>query len=147
MKMIAFLTALIGMTAVMACPNLTGTYVCPGDAGEPDSVVVLKSSGQTLTYSEDGESITLVANGVRQTYTNFFDMDVLNVAATCQGQNFVLDMDGSATIDEGGFQMTINMIVNGTVQLDGAGNLVNKFDITVPQFGMSQTDSSTCIRQ
>jgi hypothetical protein len=145
--MIAFFTALMGMTAAMACPNLTGTYLCPGEAGEPDSVVVLQSSGQTLTYSEDGESITLVANGTRQTYTNFFNMDVLNVTATCQGQNFVLDMDGSATIDEGGFQMTINMIVQGNVNLNGSGDLVNTFDITVPQFGMNQRDSSTCIRQ
>lgn len=147
MKLVASLFAFFSMAFAMACPTLTGTYLCPGEAGEPDSIVTLSSNGNQLYYNEDGNSMTIVADGATRTYYNFFDMDVLNVSANCQGKDFRLNMNGKATIDEDGFQMTIDMVMTGSVSLDGNGNLVNNFDVTIPQFGMSQNDTSTCYRQ
>lgn len=89
LKVLAAIVALSSTTA-FACPDLAGTYVCPGENGDVETAVAqVVSNGVTIYTVTDVEgSYDLIADGATRTQQgqtetgNFATIDATN---TCNG--------------------------------------------------------------
>jgi hypothetical protein len=142
---------IIGMTApvvAQACPNLTGTYVCPADDSTPESTLALtqkmengfwKFTGQTTSNGQTTVE-DIIADGIPHNVPNPETGGTSLDTVSCPN-NQTLRISSVFYEPQAG-----NIDIKVDVSLDGQSNLRFVADGTIENFGPVH-QVSTCIRQ
>ncbi len=129
MKVLAAALVLLGATSAFACPNLEGTYACPGDNGATVSTSMSQTEVNgvtTYTLTDESGTSQFIADGLTRTMAGKVQNGndaVINVTNTCSADSLSLDLDATYVEKDATGATVVDAIINQSVSLDSASNL------------------------
>lgn len=152
MKKLAVALVLLGASTSFACPNLAGTYACPGENGTTVTTTMAQSEANgvtTYTLTDDTGVSQFIADGLTRTAAGKVENGndaVINVTNSCSADSSALNLDATYVEKDATGATVVDAVINQAVSLDSAGNLTINGTYT-ENGGAAQPIQGSCAKQ
>jgi len=144
----ALFSALTAHAAPLACPDLTGSYSCPGDQGPSELVISQTPVNGEMIYSttQDGDSTQTPVDEYTYTYNDTDNNVVSTSRSTCNANVFITTTSGQK---KDGTTVTASWTITQSMSLTPKGDLQIQVQGQMTAQGQTQPeqDSSVCTRE